>query len=309
MAAFNQQGQWNYVFTRNEYHPGDVVKQVRFSPDGQLVAACSIYDSRIHLWSVDNGELACTLYEPCGSVNDIAFSADGESLAAACEDKKVRLWSIRRRKIVTTMEGHGGEVRCVAFSKDKRRLASASDDETIRLWGTVGIRSGDLIEELKPSSSVRSLAFYPYDSPYILISAANDGRIQLWKAEDGQHIETLNGPHSMVFDMSISSDSRFLALAACNQVHLWNLPEKKYLGAITDSSGFFIWCVAFDPCGGILASGHENGTVQLYDLTSATIDTLRGHTERVLSVAYSNDGQFLATGSEDTTVRLWRRNN
>src|SRR5262249_42794298 len=46
--------------------------------------------------------------------------------------------------------------------------------------------------------------------------------------------------------------------------------------------------------------------VQIWDTeTGKRVRSLRGHTERVNSVTYSRDGRFLATASNDDSVRLW----
>src|SRR5439155_9657849 len=50
------------------------------------------------------------------------------------------------------------------------------------------------------------------------------------------------------------------------------------------------------------------GEVKIWDLaTGQELRTLRGHAGGIFSVAYSPDGQRLATSSEDKTIKIWDR--
>ncbi|WP_372449505.1 WD40 repeat domain-containing protein [Streptomyces virginiae] len=72
------------------------------------------------------------------------------------------------------------------------------------------------------------------------------------------------------------------------------------------ASGSWLYTVAFDADGHRLAAGAADGKALLWDLNGgpATPTVLSGHTNPVPAVAFGPDGDTLATGGNDFTVRL-----
>jgi WD40 repeat protein len=75
---------------------------------------------------------------------------------------------------------------------------------------------------------------------------------------------------------------------------------------IDSRHGGSVHSVAFSPDGKMLASAHNDSTIQLWDLGNGrVIRSFVGHTGHVPFVVFSPDGKMLAGGSPDQTVKLW----
>jgi WD40 repeat protein/serine/threonine protein kinase/Leucine-rich repeat (LRR) protein len=137
-------------------------------------------------------------------------------------------------------------------------------------------------------------------------------------------IRTLEGHTSNVSSIAFSPDGKILASASYDgTVNLWDSAagelQKRLETNLTNFS------IAFSPDGARLAvagsgwRGHANTRADIHEVHRADIHEVHlwgvvgnamqtkliGHTDTVFSVAYSPDGSMIASGSWDSTVRLW----
>jgi WD40 repeat protein len=151
-----------------------------------------------------------------------------------------------------------------------------------------------------------------------LISVGTGSVLHSWNLDTGaQHWQAEVGLF-LISDIAISPhDSRFVVYAG-------GLFFRPYIGmSYTDDGdirGYLtghtntVNTLSFKPGSSILASGSNDDTIRIWDLTwdawkSRPVRTLRGHRNNVEAVAWSPDGTLLASGSRDRTVRLWNPDN
>ncbi|MFN6382516.1 MAG: eIF2A-related protein, partial [Pseudanabaena sp.] len=65
------------------------------------------------------------------------------------------------------------------------------------------------------------------------------------------------------------------------------------------------YLVVFGPDGKTIVTVSLDNTVKLWNLEGKEIQSLKGHSDIVSSLAFSPDGKTIATGSDDNTVKLW----
>ncbi len=243
-------------------------------------------------------------------INWLAFSPDGQLLAAAAGDGEIRLWRLQDSQPVVAVKGHSSFVSSVAFSPDGETLASGSDDHSIRLWAVV-TASGSVTLHLRHTltghtDAVNAVAFSP--DGQTLASGSLDHTIHLWDVARGELCHALTGHTGAVWSVAFSPDGETLASGSDDlQLRLWAVARGELRHTLAGHTKR-IYAVAFSPDGTRLASGSVDQTVQLWQVNGQTGQlrhTLRGHTHTVRSIAFSPDGTRLASGGYDETIRLW----
>jgi WD40 repeat protein/transcriptional regulator with XRE-family HTH domain len=250
-------------------------------------------------------ELSQTVFTDIfGGILSLAFSPDGQLLAAGTTKGEVRLWQAVTGQPHLICEGHTNWVQSVAFSPNGRMLASGGTDQAMRLWD---VSTGRCLKVLSGQTNrIRSVAFSP--DGRLLASGGVDRTVRLWDVGTGQCVQMLQGHTDKIRSVAFSPDGRLLASSGNDRtVRLWDATRStgQCLYTLSGHTGW-VWAVAFSPNGDLLASASDDRTVRLWDVRSGQcVRTLEGHTDQVKSVAFSPDGRLLASGSNDRTVRLW----
>jgi len=249
-------------------HAHNFILGLAFTADNKTVLSCS-EDNTVRVWDVATGRQTRVLSCKAG-VNSVAITPDGRLAVAGAHDGRVYGWSpdTGAEKFVFEV---GKQARAwVSISADGQWLAGGTNDK-FKVWKIADLAKKDLSPFFEKQTPAGWLQFEKNSN-------------KLWTAEHGDP----------------TTDNR-----ACR----WDPASGQLVSSVTLRSSKSPWMVyALSPDDGTLAAlGH------LWDRTMLFYDTQigkprfpdPGHTTAVKSVAFSPDGRWLASGSDDGMVRIW----
>ena len=193
----------------------NAVWSVAFSPDGRRLAAASggygyspdvrsakaeaqgiivrmFQPGEITIWEADSGELLHTLRGHRHCIWELAFSPDGETLAAASchwgysRQAEVKLWSPNSGTEIASLPIEGTVALSVSFSPDGTRLAVGTGARRMERRPSVDLwdwRSGREVLSLGGhAGEIMSVAYSPDGN--FLASCSGDGTVRIWDASE-----------------------------------------------------------------------------------------------------------------------------
>lgn len=259
--------------------------------------------ARLHHINCAGADFRTTRFrDTFGAIYCLAFSLDGQLLAAGASDFQIRIWQVATQRSYRVLEGHTQYVWGVAFSPHGHLLASCSLDGTVRLWD---VEVAQCLHTLQGhTQGVRQVAFSPEGKT--LASVALDGSVRLWDVETATLRAVLEGHQGGVMALAFNATGQWLVTGGDEfHLRLWEVQSGRLLRLLAGHTSY-ITSVAFSTDGNSLASGGGDHTIRLWDAHSgALLTTLTGHRDAVHSLAFCQDDKLLVSGAGDRTVRLW----
>jgi WD40 repeat protein len=300
---------WDAVSGGQALHLSVGSPQHAFSPEGRLLAGRASGDpGAVTVWDTATGKEAFSLPGHKGSVWRCAFSADGRRLAVGSvleargqpRQLEWKLWELATRQSTTlpTDPGPGSEPLWAVISPAGARVALVRQDGTVVVLDRGTGKQVCTLQKSGLEAGIQALAF-----------SAESNRLAVAAASQLGELGLANG----TIQVHDANSGRLLGLCQSG-------PPHGHKGAV--------YGLAFGPTApsgevDTLATAGEDHTVKLWNIHPTgpqaaggqwmirqPVFTLRGHTEPVWGVAFSRDGQRLASVSsnEDQTageVKLW----
>ncbi|KAK3105791.1 hypothetical protein FSP39_005813 [Pinctada imbricata] len=232
-----------------------------FSPMGTLLATCST-DGRAILWDMKKGQsVAVFQHDSKASLKVCRFSPNSAFLVTASSDETFCVWDISTKKLVRSYAAHEASVNAVAFSPDNKYIVSGSSIGDLKVWDAV---YGHALPNGSPQ--------------FLLATSGQDNSVRLWHftAVEAQanvlltlHI-TLEGHSSPVMKVTFAPKGNLLASADIT-LHAVPFLYFQYLGCclhVIEGHTRYVTCCAFSYDGRMLASGSNDRTVLIFNITT-----------------------------------------
>jgi len=249
---------------------------VKFNPkDSTLIAYGD--SSRIDIYSM-NLELISSINSKNDEINTIDISSNGEYLVCGGDDGYIEIWSLNNYKLIHRVQSSSKETFAVAFSSDGKKVASGGAEEVIDVWNAT---SGEQIARLEGhQEEISNISFIDFDRK--LVSTAKDKQTKIWNVTQKRSIYTYLTPSNEYGSIKKVKSFDDYTISALTEVD-------SAQGNSRQRNGPPVW----------------KYTIKFKDNQGNTLQEFNQHRGTVTDISVAKNRSYMASSSEDKTVRLW----
>lgn len=293
-----------------------MIHDAMWSPDGKrLVSSAGYTDNVARVWDPTTGR---KLFDIVGHKSSVTYSPDGSLLATGGQDGSTRLLDSTTGKELHSFAAKDGDVYALAFTPDGRFLVTGGR-KALHVWDVAERKearsipnNGDVPIQINFLRDGQSVMVYDWGSKTRVIDFAT-GREETPPAKEAERTKAV----------AVSPADRYLADADKDgTTHLVDAVTGREILAITGQAPtqenpdiHNILGLSVSPDGRTVASAHRwaelnrpftNGEMRVYEVASgAELFRFIGHTDEVIGVRFSPEGNRLCSFAADHTLLIW----
>lgn len=238
-------------------------------------------------------------------IQALGWAPQGDALASATahRDHIIRVWK-HDGDLLGELRGHQATILDLAWSWNGELIAAGADDKTARVWR---LADRATVQVIHPSTIVHGVAWSPDDRTLALAGHLGVG---LWNTKPWRQEKALAGANIVpAFCVRWSPDGDLLAAAGGRgyaDVQLWNGHSPKTVARLQRGKEPLV-AMAWSPNSQLLVVGDYGGMIYVWDRSNwkTPRKSIQAHGGQITSLSFSHDGAYLASKSEDGTVKLW----
>ncbi|XP_041934789.1 PWP2 small subunit processome component [Alosa sapidissima] len=325
----------------HHYHFHKPVNSVRFSPDGRKFV---ITKENVALMYYAPGkkrefnafQLDKSYYGPYDETTCIDWTTDSKCFAVGSKDMSTWVFGAERwaNLIYYSLGGHKDVVVGCFFEKDSLDLYTVSQDGTLCMWESdtepEELKKGLRYKERKQKERQNTRVTEDQEEEEEVVEEGADGEMRgevikgsadVPQEEDGiknvryrqrsKQFFNKEGDFNKLTAAAFHKDTHILVTGFASGVfHLHELPEFNLIHSLSISDQR-IAAIAMNCTGDWIGFGCSGlGQLLVWEWQSESyVFKQQGHFNNMAALAYSPDGQYVATGGDDGKVKVWNTNS
>jgi len=259
----------------NSLQTNDTLYGMKFNPKNSTIITYGD-SNRISIYDM-NLKPITSIKSKNDEITAIDISLKGDLLACTGDDGYVEIWSLDNYQLLNRMKSKSDSL-AIALNSDSSKVASAGEEKVIDVWD---VKSGNQIARLEGhQKDITNLAFIDFDRK--IVSSSKDKNTKIWDVTKKKVIYSYLTPVNEYGTIKKSKSFDDYTIVALTEV-------ETATGNSRNRNGPPVWTYS----------------LKFKDNQGNTLKEFNQHRGPITDIAVAKNRSYMASSSEDKTVRLW----